>query len=254
MCPLISLNTEITYHSGHKKTPNRPPAPIRSALTQRPQSTPSPLRDLRFQRLIGAQAWDKLPEAVRLRFGKRLGPGQSVNYSGHVATCRMSLSGWILAQACRLIGAPLPLERKSGVAAIVSVTEDGISGGQIWSRVYARVRGFPQVIHSAKRFSGPTGLEEYLGHGFGIALKVSAIDGGLRFSSDHYFFQLGTLRLRLPALLAPGQLHVDHIDKGAGRFSFTLSLNHALLGEVLYQHSLFCGPISPNQKRATYKT
>jgi hypothetical protein len=198
------------------------------------------LADLRFRQLLGVEEWAKLPEAVRRRFGKRLGAGQSANYAGRVVTCRMSFSGWILAQACRLIGAPLPLKRTCGVAAIVSVTEDGASGGQVWTRIYARNLGFPQVIHSAKRFAGPTGLEEYLGGGFGIALQVSAIAGGIRFSSDHYFLQLGRSRLRMPRWLAPGLLTIDHIDCGGGTFTFTLALNHRLLGEVMHQHSSFC--------------
>lgn len=197
------------------------------------------LADLRFRQLLGAEAWARLPDAVRQRFGKRLGPGQSANYAGQVLACRMTVAGWVLAQACRLIGAPLPLDRGGGGAAIVNVTEDGASGGQVWTRVYARARGFPQVIHSAKRFAGPTGLEEYLGGGFGIALRVGAMEDGIRFSSDHYFLQLGRLRLRMPHWLAPGLLTIDHVDRGDGAFTFTLALRHRLLGEVMRQHSSF---------------
>jgi hypothetical protein len=204
-----------------------------------PEPQPSDLTDLRFRQLLGRAAWADLPETVRRRFGKRLGAGQSVNYAGEVTACRMSASGWVLAQACRLIGAPLPLEREGGVAAIVSVTEDGASGGQVWTRIYARRRGFPQVIHSAKRFAGPTGLEEYLGGGIGIALTVSALEDGIRFTSDHYFLQLGRWRLRWPRMIAPGQLTIDHRDCGEGAFTFTLVLHHPLLGEVMHQHSRF---------------
>lgn len=193
------------------------------------------LPDMRFRALLGAQAWDQLPATVRTRFSKRLLPGRSVSYAGQVTTCTMHLLGWVLAQACRLIGAPLPLGRDLGVAAIVTVTEDGASGGQIWTRVYARARGFPQVIHSAKRFAGPTGLEEYLGAGFGIALKLEHGPRGIRFLSDHYFLALGKLRLRLPAWIGPGALSIDHEDQGEGCFAFTLTLRHLLLGELIRQ-------------------
>lgn len=200
---------------------------------------PAHLADIRFRQLLGQSGWGALPARVRARFGKRLGVGETASYVGQVEFCRMNWSGRLLAQACRLIGAPLPLERDGGVAASVSVTEDGASGGQVWTRMYARKRGFPQVIHSAKRFAGPTGLEEYLGRGFGIALRVKAIEGGIRFVSDHYFLEIMGRRIRLPRLVAPGELTIDHEDAGQGAFTFTLSLNHVLLGEVMHQHCRF---------------
>ena len=189
-----------------------------------PQAPSDELSDLRFRSLLGSEAWAKIPAAVQVRFAKRLLPGCSVSYAGEVACCRMSVAGWLLAQMCRAIGAPLPLGRDTGVAAVVTVTEDGASGGQVWTRMYARRRAFPQVIHSAKRFAGPTGLEEYLGCGFGIALTVAATEAGLAFLSDHYFFVAAKIRFRLPRWLAPGALRIDHIDRGAGRFDFVLDM------------------------------
>jgi len=193
------------------------------------------LEDLRFRSLLGREGWNLLPPAVQTRFAKRLLPGKSVTYAGIVVHCHMRGAGWLLAQLCRLIGAPLPLGRDTGLAAVVTVTEDGACGGQVWTRMYARQRGFPQVIHSAKRFAGPTGLEEYLGLGFGIALTVAASAEGIRFTSDHYFIRLGSHRVRLPAFLAPGRLTIDHTDLGHGSFAFTLALRHRLLGDLIHQ-------------------
>ncbi len=193
------------------------------------------LDDLRFRSLLGRDGWDCLPAAVRRRFAKRLCAGKSVSYTGEVSGCRMRPAGWLLAQLCRLIGAPLPLGRDAGVAAVVIVTEDNDGGGQVWTRMYARRHGFPQVIHSAKRFAGPTGLEEYLGCGFGIALDVAACAAGIRFTSNHYFLRVGGHRLRLPSAISPGALTIDHTDLGDGRFAFTLALRHPRLGELIHQ-------------------
>jgi hypothetical protein len=198
--------------------------------------------DMRFRGLVGAEAWGLLPLAVQTRFTKLLLPGHSATYRGEVSACSMTAAGWLLAQLCRLIGAPLPLERDTGVAAVVTVTEDGGSAGQVWTRLYARRRGFPQVIHSAKRFAGPTGLEEYLGGGFGIALTVKADGAGIRFISDHYFLKLLGLRIRLPRWLEPGKLRIDHDDLGQSGFAFVLSLRHPLLGEIIHQICHFRDP------------
>jgi hypothetical protein len=95
------------------------------------------------------------------------------------------------------------------------------------------------VIHSSKRFAGPTGLEEYLGLGFGIALTLSADHEALRFHSDHYFLRLGPWRMRLPDWLGPGRLTITHLDKGDGSFAFVLDLRHPLGGELISQTGLF---------------
>ena len=197
------------------------------------------LHDFRFCALLGAAAWSRLPPAVRERFSKRLAPDAAVTYVGTIVDSRRTLPGKLLAELCRLIGGPLPLDADVGVPAVVTVTEDGASGGQFWTRMYGRLRGFPQVIHSSKRFAGPTGLEEYLGRGFGIALTVSADEEALHFHSDHYFLALGSLRLRLPRWLSPGALTISHVDHGDEWFAFVLSLRHPLFGEIISQTGLF---------------
>jgi len=198
-----------------------------------------PLLDLRFRRLMGREAWDALPQAVRQRFSKRLSGDAVALYRGRVVRTDFSALGWLLAQILRIIGAPLPVSRDTDVPAVVSVSEDHRSGGQVWSRLYGRRHGFPQVIHSAKRFAGATGIEEYVGHGVGMALKVEALADGLRFISDHYFLAIAGRRLRLPRWIEPGQTVVEHHDLGYGCFRFSLMLHHPWLGRLVEQHALF---------------
>lgn len=195
--------------------------------------------DFRFRRLIGEEGWAELPEAVRARFGKRIGPGRTIVYAGETIECRMSRAGWLLAQIGRLIGAPLPVSRDVFQPASVSVTEDAAHGGQFWTRIYGRARRFPQVIHSSKRFAGPTGLEEYVGCGVGVTLRVLVEGGALHFVSDRYFLEVGRLRLQLPRWLAPGSLRVSHIDCGDGWFAFMLILTHSWGGELIRQSAMF---------------
>jgi hypothetical protein len=197
------------------------------------------LHDLRFRGLLGATAWSCLPPTVRRRFSTRARAGEAITYAGEIVECRRTLLGKLVAELCRLIGGPLPLSDDVGVPAIVTVTEDGTSGGQFWTRMYGRTRGFPQVIHSSKRFAGPTGLEEYLGRGFGIALTVSADNHALHFHNDHYFLRFGPMQFRLPRWLEPGQLTISHVDRGDGEFAFVLALRHPWFGLIIQQTGLF---------------
>ncbi|HMN52771.1 MAG TPA: DUF4166 domain-containing protein [Sphingopyxis sp.] len=90
-----------------------------------------------------------------------------------------------------------------------------------------------------KRFAGATGLEEHIGGGFGMALTVRAEAEALIFTSDHYFWHVKGLRLRVPRWLAPGETVVTHRHLAPGRFAFDLQVTHPLFGELLSQHALF---------------
>ncbi|MEM7506581.1 MAG: DUF4166 domain-containing protein [Pseudomonadota bacterium] len=184
--------------------------------------------------------WMRLPAAVRARFSKHREAGQSVVYRGQITEIRFSRLGWVLAQALRLIGAPLPLDREAeGRAAVVAVTEGPGGSGQIWTRLIAREGRFPQMIHSAKRFSGPTGLEERVGHGIGMTLRIAEENGSLVFRSAGYFIEVLGRRLSLPRWMTPGDLVVGHHDLRRGRFAFTLDLTHPIFGPLIHQTAIY---------------
>jgi len=198
------------------------------------------IKDNRFRGLVGVHAWNALPKPVRKRFGHRLTGGASVVYQGKVTAMRMSLIGRVLAHLARLVGGPLPYDTSCvDQPAVVAVTEDCAGSGQFWIRHYGRAAGFPQVIHSSKRFSGPTGVEEYIGRGIGIALRVRTDHRGIYFESDHYFLKLGRVKVRLPSWLQPGSLTIAHQDLGNARFLFSLTLSSNLFGELIQQDALF---------------
>jgi len=203
----------------------------------------APLGDPRFRALLSDREWEALPPAVRRRFSTRLAAGEIVVYAGRVVETRMSRLGWCLAQAIRPIGAPLPLGPDHDVAAVVAVTEDVAGGGQppgqVWTRVYARRAGFPQVIHSAKRFAGRTGLEEHVGGGVGMALTVHVVDAALVFRSAGYFIHARGRPVALPRWLSPGTLTVTHAALADGWFSFTLDLHHPRFGALIRQTAVF---------------
>jgi hypothetical protein len=210
-----------------------------SRLPLPPASDTRLLDDHRFRALLSDENWGRLPVAIWRRFSKRLGEGKTVVYVGEIDNVSFSPVGWWVAQLARVIGGPLPTGCETGVPIIVTVTEDSASGGQIWTRTCARRDGFPQVIHSAKRFAGPTGLEEYVGFGVSIALKISVENEALYFRSAGYALQLGRFRLPLPQWLTPGDLTVTHADLGGGTFRFTLEIVHPRFGMLVHQSAVF---------------
>lgn len=207
------------------------------ALEKREKSVPAcalPI-DPRFRCLLDRRAWEGLPSAVCARFSKKILGEDAAIYTGKITEVRINTAGKALANFLRLVGAPLPLSHDTGVASVVTVTEDPATRGQIWTRVYANRRGFPQVIQSAKRFSGPTGLEEYIGYGITMALRASADESTITIESAGFPIMFGPWRFRLPGWLTPGNVTVKHQDLGNGHFEFSLRLVHPNFGELLYQ-------------------
>jgi hypothetical protein len=195
--------------------------------------------DHRFRALVGEDGWSRLPAAVQRRFSRRLVAGAVLLYPGEVLETRLSRIGKVLASLARVIGAPLPLEDGMAGGATVAVMENARLGGQVWTRTYARAGKFPQVIHSAKCFAGPTGLEEHVGCGIGMSLSVTEAEGTLSFRSVRYFLALGRLRIPVPRLLEPGTMEVVHQDEGGGAFLFTLVLRNRWCGVLVRQTARF---------------
>ncbi len=194
--------------------------------------------DNTFADLLTPAEWHRLPDAIRRRFTHSFSAGSTVCYRGYVVETRLSCLGWLLAQLTRIIGAPLPLNEQTGMATVV-VTDHPGNRGQVWSRLYHRKRGLPQAIHSIKRFTGPTGLEEYLGCGLSMALELRTTELALSFIGRDYFLTLAGLRFKIPDWLSPGRLTVVHSQEHGGHFSFSLQLDHPRFGCLIYQLARF---------------
>ena len=180
-----------------------PRLPATPRLEHHPARRP-PLPRSAARRGVGPAAAGDLAallQALRRRRDRRL--------CRQIEEASFSRAGWWLAQLARLIGGPLPTGAETGVPMVVTVTEDAASGGQIWTRICARSNGFPQVIHSAKRFAGPTGLEEYVGYGVSMALRISVEHEALVFRSVGYSLQIGPLRAAAAATADARRSHRD---------------------------------------------
>lgn len=214
-------------------------------LAERPRSAQGdweefdPGRDHRFRELLSDTAWARLPAAIRNRFSMSLAGGATAVYVGAVSSVSISPAGRLLTQVGRLLGMRMPLGLEAGVPVVVVMTEDIATGGQIWTRVCFRRRGFPSIVSSSVRFQGATGLEEYVGRGIGIALAASVEDTALVLRSERYVLHVRGRRLRLPSGLTPGRLTVTHAETGGGSFAVCVEMDHPLLGAWMRQAAVF---------------
>jgi len=216
-----------------------PTANAIAALTPRP-TVPGDDGHRGLRHVLGEVAWQRLPPAVRVRFGE---PVRRVDYVGAFELVRASWVGRIIATVCRLIGTPVVPRTGRNIAAVVHVgpTRDGVS----WNREYRWPNRHPYLIRSTKVLDADGSLVERLPARLCMPLRVYESGGTLHFVSRGYYFDLGVSRsgkrrrIPLPHLLSPGTTHVQHCDEPDGWFRFTMSVRHPLFGEIFYQTGRF---------------
>lgn len=193
-----------------------------------------------LHRVLGEDAWRRLPTAVRARFGE---PVIATDYVGTFEIVRASLLGRFIALICRLIGTPVVPRVGVNVRSVVHVGPVG--EGVAWDREYRWPDGKTNLVRSTKTI-GPDGqLVERLPARLCMPLNVYERARVLHFVSRGYYFDLGEWRkgvrvaLPLPAWLSPGTTHVEHHDEPGGWFRFTMTCTHALFGEMFYQTGRF---------------
>ncbi|MBS0416859.1 MAG: DUF4166 domain-containing protein [Proteobacteria bacterium] len=184
--------------------------------------------------LLGAAAWQRLPAAVRARFPD---PAVAVDYVGEFEVVRASPLGRLIAGFCLLLGTPVVPRTGEHVPAVVRVgpTERGVA----WNREYRWPGSSACLVRSTKVIGPDGGLVEELPARLCMPLDVFERCGVLHFVSRGYYFRLGSFHLWLPHWLSPGTTHVEHEDEGAGWFRFTMTVRHALFGELFYQTGRF---------------
>ena len=203
-------------------------------------ATLAPRRHHGLRGILGDRAWERLPEAVRARFGE---PAVATDYVGEFEVVRASRLGRCLALFCVLLGTPVVPRTGVHVPAVVHVGPR--AEGVAWTREYKWPDGAPCVVRSTKVI-GPNGtLIERLPARLCMPLRVYEDAGVLHFVSRGYYVDFGTRRdgsaieLPLPQWLSPGTTHVEHRDESDGWFRFTMTVTHPLFGELYYQTGRF---------------
>jgi hypothetical protein len=194
-----------------------------------------------LREVLGPEAWNRLPEAVRERFADSTA---EACYAGAFEVVRASTFGRVFAWFGKLFGTPVAPRAESDVAALVRVFPD--EHGVAWNREYLWSDGTRDLVRSTKVVTPDGLLIEKLPARLCMPLDTFEDGGVLHFVSRGYYFDLrigdfgAGLRLWLPALLSPGVTHVEHIDLGHGWFRFTMTVTHPLVGEVFFQTGRFC--------------
>jgi Domain of unknown function (DUF4166) len=197
------------------------------------------IEDLAFRQLLGEPAWRGLAPAIHSRFGIKPLPGQVIEYAGRMTAVRASPIGRVFGHLCRLIGSPIAPYTGDDVAISVFVQRADDGDGVVWRREYLFPGRGKVVARSVKKVDGADSLLECFASGFTMRMRVFAEGGSLHFLSTGYFVRLGPWRLPIPSLLAPGQTHVIHADRGNGMFSFIMSVRHPVYGETFFQDGWF---------------
>jgi hypothetical protein len=137
-----------------------------------PVTIPPRVQQKSYRGLLGEKAWQRLHPDIRKRFDYAAGH-KAICYEGVMKTVGMSTAGALLAQCCRLIGAPLALHRGHDIPIQVNVYPNAKLNGTTWDRLYKFTDKPWNRVRSTKCIQPESGLVEVVGFGFGMYLKIS---------------------------------------------------------------------------------
>lgn len=196
---------------------------------------------LSYRTLLGA-AWSELPAATRDRFERH-----DALYAGSMTLQATAAGRWV-ARLSRLVGSPLPPPHDRPVPTTVRVEPDRATGGSRWTRSYALPWALSSVT-SVKALDVDDSLVERLDFGLRMRLTLHVRERALCFDSAGYYVECSGFRWRgrrycawripLPPWFLPGRTCVAHHDLGGGRFRFTMTIRHTLLGELFRHDGVF---------------
>lgn len=187
--------------------------------------------------LLGSAAWYRLAGAVRCRFAAKPLPGREFVWAGTMEVVHLSRIGRAFACLLRLLGMPIAPWTGRDVPVAITLTAAGPNATQ-WARRYEFARA-PVVVASRKTLDARRRLLELTRGGLGMRLSVAEASGALCFASERFFWRCGPLAVRIPLLLTPGRLTVDHEELGGGAFRFSLAMRHPLFGLTVFQTGVF---------------
>lgn len=215
-----------------------------SGIDKEPRNRRTVSADDSYREILGTQAWSRLKPEVKQRFSLKPRRDRVVRYRGEMKTIELSLTGWLFAQACRLIGTPLAPWRGTDVPMTIDLIPDDRLHGIAWQRRYQFSPSRTFTVRSTKCKGKNREFIEHIGRGFSMRLRLSELDGNLIFTSVAYEISIGGRQLKIPSLLTPGITTVTHEQLTGDRFRFTLSVNHPLLGRTIYQDGEFYSAVS----------
>lgn len=202
-------------------------------------SAPAEPAEPTLRDLLGEAAWSRLAPAVRARFATTPRAGDPWLFRGLMDRVECSPVGRTMAWASRAAGAPVAHLSGRDIPVDVLVYAEGEGGGTVWRRTY-EFNGHRRVVAATtKRIDADRQLLEVFAMGLGMELNVSEHEGALHFRSTSFYAELFGRRFRLPHLLSPGTLLVEHVDEGGGMFRFRMRVDHKSFGRVFFQDGLF---------------
>ena len=154
-----------------------------------------------FKHILGAK-WNRLHPDIQKRFEKNPVPGSPLKYTGRLEELSCSKWGKLVGFITKPLikGALIPYTEYDVPVDIQVYTKEN-SANIYKERTYRLANRKPIEFTSYMRQSSKGEVLEYVGFGLGMKLLVFEKESNLHFKSDGYFWDIGVVRIPVPAIL-----------------------------------------------------
>ncbi len=193
-----------------------------------------------IRRALG-ESWDTLHTAVRRHYNLPCGELQEIKLHGRMEMDHCTAVKPLLIIG-RLFGA-LPASRGHDVE--VTVHNHGDARSLHFYRCFFFPGKSPLVFKSRMQHLANNEIVEFVRFGMGITMRLTVVEGRLRYTGNGYLWRLGPLKLRISDWLLLGKAVIEEFGIDDNTIGLSFDIHHPLWGKTFSYRGHFTLPAEP---------
>jgi len=176
--------------------------------------------------------WNALGEIVRHHYDISPGTRSNMTIEGLMSEVYHSPVGKLYLLPGRLFGALVPYKGRDIPTRVRNWTQPDDDNSMFWHRTLRFPGRRPVIFRSRMVHAGGDEIIEYVRFGLGIRMRLSVRDAALVFESVGYVWDIGGLRLSIPAWAILGDAVIVEKPLSDNTFHIDFVIRHPLFGRT----------------------
>jgi len=190
--------------------------------------------------------WTQLADIVKQHYEITPGASSELTIEGVMDEVYHSTIAKLFLLPGRIFGALVPYKGRNIPTSVRNWTTEDNNKAMFWHRTLDFPDKPPLIFSSRMEHIKGDEIIEYVRFGMGIRMSISVDNGALVFNSKGYVWNIGGIRLPIPAWLILGDARIIEKATAGNKFYINFEMIHPLMGKTFSYSGTFS--ITDNDK------